>query len=491
MPSLLPPAASPAPIWAALSAVDVGVAGLLIALAAVASGHAIIYKREPRSASLWFVIIWILPAAGTLLYVLLGVNRVRRRASVLRRSMIRHRTHAPTPADAADISRCSAEHLVPLMRLVGHVVPRPILAGNSVEVLVNGREAFPAMLAAIDGARTSLGLSSYIFDGDGVGAQFVEALARAHQRGVAVRVLIDDFDARFSKKTAVAPLREAGVAVGVFNPPFVPARINGVHLRNHRKILVIDGDTGFTGGLNIDQRYWHPARPEAAFRDLHFRLRGPVVAHLAEVFADDWQFTTGEALRGHKWFPPLAACGRTLARGIEAGPDENFERLRWAIVGGINAAQHTVRIVTPYFIPDSALIAALSAAALRGVEVDIFLPRHSDLAHVQWASRGQLWQILEWGCRVWNVSGPFDHSKLLVVDSAWTLLGSANWDARSLRLNFEFNVECYCCELGARLEQEIAARRAHAHAITPAQLKARPLLVKLRDGAARMFAPYL
>lgn len=466
-------------------------AGLGITLALLASGHAIIYKRDSRSASLWFFLIWALPAAGTLLYVFFGINRVQRRAARLRRAMTRHRTHPVVPAGAADVCQAGAQSLVPLMQLVDRVVPRRLVAGNTIDVLAQGREAYPAMLAAIDAAKTSVGLASYIFDGRGIGADFVATLIRAHSRGVAVRVLIDDFDARFSRATAVAPLRQAGVPVGVFNPPFVPARVNAVHLRNHRKILVVDGTTGFTGGLNIDERYWRPDHPEKAFSDVHFRLHGPVVAHLAEVFADDWQFTTGEALRGARWFPEIPAQGPTLARGIEAGPDENVDRLRWTLIGALNAAQRTIRIVTPYFIPDAALISGLTAAALRGVEVEIFLPRHSDLAHVQWAATGQLWQVLEGGCRVWSVPGPFDHSKLFVVDSAWTLLGSANWDARSLRLNFEFNLECYGCELGAQLEEKIAARRRKAHAITLGQLNSRPLLEKLRDGAARMFAPYL
>jgi cardiolipin synthase len=217
-----------------------------------------------------------------------------------------------------------------------------------------------------------------------------------------------------------------------------------------------------------------------------------VVAQLAEVFASDWQFTTGEALRGHAWFAQHAgSAGPTAARGIEAGPDESFERLRWAIIGGVNAAERTVRILTPYFLPDATLVSALDAAALRGVEVDIVLPRNSDLPHVQWAVFGQLWQVLDHGCRVWLSPGPFDHSKLLVVDGAWTLLGSANWDARSLRLNFELGVECYCRELGARLGRLIEERRSAARPLTLREIDARSLPVKLRDGAARLFAPYL
>src|SRR3989442_14026335 len=171
-----------------------------------------------------------------------------------------------------------------------------------------------------------------------------------------------------------------------------------------------------------------PEAPDQAFRDLHFRLRGPVVGQLMERLADDWQFTTDEALRGPKWFAPLAQEGTVAARAIEAGPDESIERVRWAILGGLSAAQRSIKILTPYFIPDPTLISALDAASLRGVEVDIVIPEVSDLPHVHWAMFGQLWQVLDHGCRVWSRPGAFDHSKLLVVDGAWTLLGSANWD---------------------------------------------------------------
>jgi len=460
--------------------------GIAVLVAAVAaSGHAVIYKRESRSAAIWAILIWIMPAVGPVLYVLLGVNRVQRRATRLRRTMVRHRSAVVIRAEEP------GTHLAPLARLVGQVAKRPLLAGNSIDVLVGGAQAYPAMLEAIESARASVVLASYIFNADGIGAEFVAALERAHKRGVAVRVLVDDVDARFSRSNACKPLRRAGIPVGIFNPPFVPARLNTINLRNHRKILVVDGAVGFTGGMNIDKRYWRPEAPGEAFRDLHFRLRGPVVGQLAEVFADDWQFSTEEALRGAPWFVPLEAAGSCLARVIEAGPDEDFESLRWAIVGGLDAAQRSVRVLTPYFIPDGALITALNAAALRGIEVDIVLPATSDLPHVHWATFGQLWQVLNHGCRVWTVDGPFDHSKLMVVDGAWTLLGSANWDARSLRLNFELNVECYSVELGAHMEGVVQARINGARRITLQTMQARSLPVKLRDGVARLFAPYL
>jgi cardiolipin synthase len=455
-------------------------AAVLVA-AGFAAGHAIVYKRDPRSAALWLLAILLLPAVGPVLYALLGVNRVQRRALRMRR----YRQRSRTALESNEKPR--GTELAGLARLVGEVSRRPLLPGNAIEALVDGAQAYPAMLEAIEGARGSIALSSYIFDGRGIGERFVEALVRATRRDVAVRVLIDDVSDRFSWSSAAKKLRRAGVPVGIFNPPLIPARLHAVHLRNHRKILVVDGLTGFTGGMNIDRSYWG----EGASRDLHFRLRGPVVAQLMEVFAEDWHFTAGEALQGDLWFPKIFAHGDSLARGIEAGPDESFERLRWAILGGLNAARSSVRICTPYFVPDAGLIAELNAAALRGVEIDILLPERTDLPHVHWAATHQLWQVLERGCRVWKRPGPFDHSKLMLVDAEWSLFGSVNWDARSLRLNFELNVEAYCRDLGGRLERLFLARRAESRPVTLAQVDARAFPIKLRDGIARLFAPLL
>ena len=468
-----------------LPVIDYAYAVALVIVAAVAATHAVMYKRDSRSAALWVIVIWVLPALGSILYYLLGINRVQRRAARLRGRLVRHRTQTQFPASDP------GTHFLPLARLVGTVVDRPLLSGNSIEVLIDGAQAYPAMIEAVNRARTSLTLASYIFHRDGIGAEFVNALVEAHRRGVQVRVLIDDVDVRFSRSSAAKPLRKAGVPLAIFNPPALPARLHALNLRNHRKILVADGALAFTGGMNIDRRYWRRDAPEQAYRDLHFRVRGPVVAQLQEVFADDWLFSAGEALRGPQWFPPIRAAGSDLARAIEAGPDEAFERVRWAMLGALNQAQRSVRICTPYFIPDMGIISELNAAALRGVEVDILLPEHTDLPHVHWAAFGQLWQVLDHGCRVWLRPGPFDHSKLLVVDGAWVLLGSANWDARSLRLNFEVQVECYSVEFGAHMEGLVRARLGAARALSLEELDALSFPVRLRNGIARLFAPYL
>jgi cardiolipin synthase len=280
------------------------------------------------------------------------------------------------------------------------------------------------------------------------------------------------------------------VRTELFLPRLTPAWLPFVNLRNHRKILVVDGRVGFTGGMNVrDDFLPRPGRP--AFDDLQIRLEGPAVGHLQSAFGEDWLFTAGEELEGPGWSPPLEPAGKVLARGISDGPDEDFETIRWVLLGALAAAQSSVRIVTPYFLPDTALVTALNVAAMRGVEVDVVLPERTNLPLVQWAQTAQLWQVLERGCRVWWSEAPFDHTKAMVVDGSWVLLGSANWDPRSLRLNFELDVECYDVALAAEVEALVGAKIERSRPATLADVDRRSLPAKLRDGAARLLSPYL
>jgi cardiolipin synthase len=459
-----------------------------------AAGHAVLHKRDPRAAIAWVGFIVILPVAGPALYFLLGVNRIHRRARALRRS--------PPPRGAPAVRPCrpglpaqalglGGAHLRTLARLVGEVTGRPLLPGNHVEPLVNGDQAYPAMLRAIDAASSSVSLSTYIFDNDRVGRLFLEALGRAAARRVEVRVLIDDVGARYSWPSAVRPLRRAGVRVARFLPTAVPWSFPYANLREHRKTLVVDGRTGFTGGMNVREGHALSLGPRHPTQDLHFRVEGPAVAHLQEAFGGDWALCTGEALRGERWFPPLQHRGPVLARGISSGPDDDFEKLRMIYLGALACARSSVRLVTPYFLPDPGLISALNTAALRGVTVDIVLPRRNNLRLVQWASAALLWQVLEHGCRVWRTPPPFDHTKLLLVDGAWALVGSANWDPRSLRLNFEFDLECYDRGLAGALEEVVQGKLKPARRVTLEDVDGRRLPVRLRDGAARLLSPYL
>jgi cardiolipin synthase A/B len=304
-----------------------------------------------------------------------------------------------------------------------------------------------------------------------------------------VRVLIDAVGVRYGWPPMHRRLRKDGVTTALFLPRFSPGWLPFVNLRNHRKILVADGKVGFTGGMNIRDDFLPP--PRKGYMDLQARLEGPIVEHLQSAFAEDWLFTTGEPLEGGAFFPPLQTAGPVLARGIADGPDEDFETVRWILLGALATARERVWIVTPYFIPDAALVTAIDVAVMRGVQVDVVLPERGNLPMIQWAQDAQLWQVLERGCRVWLSPRPFDHTKLMVVDGVWTLLGSANWDPRSLRLNFELEVECWDPDVARRAEALVEQRINHARGIALADVDARRMAIKLRDGVARLFSPYL
>jgi cardiolipin synthase len=385
----------------------------------------------------------------------------------------------------------AAQHLASLEKLIDVLTKRPLLHGNRITELVGGQQAYPQMLDAIDQAQRSLTLSTYIFDNDRVGALFADALERAVRRKVQVRVVIDGIGARYSFPSIVGPLQKAGVPVARFLPTLVPGRFAYSNLRNHRKILVADGRVGFTGGLNIREGHDARLKPAHPIEDHHFRVEGPVVAQMQEVFAEDWAFCTDELLQGEIWFPELEHVGHTLARGIATGPDGDSDKLRLTLEGALASAESSVCIITPYFLPELPLIAALNVAALRGVEVDIILPEANNLTLVKWASTALLWQVLERGCRVWLSPPPFDHTKLMLVDRAWTLLGSSNWDPRSLRLNFEFDIECYDAKLAECLYQLMTRKRERAHRVTLADVDGRSIPMRLRDGVARLLTPYL
>jgi cardiolipin synthase len=308
-----------------------------------------------------------------------------------------------------------------------------------------------------------------------------------------VRVLIDAAGARYSWPAITRKLKRAQIPYALFLPSslLAPWQVATINLRNHRKILVVDGHTGFTGGINIRHGNVLTAHSRHAVQDLHFRLNGPVVTSLQEAFANDWAFTTRETLGGDAWFPELKAAGNVIARVITDGPEDDRDPLRWSLLAALAEAQSSVQILTPYFLPDTALIAALNLAALRGVQVDIFLPSKNNLPMVHWASRAMWWQVLERGCRIWLTPPPFDHSKVMIVDRHWVFFGSANWDTRSLRLNFELNVECYGRDFADQMVKVIEKKTRAAHQVTLAQADARSLPAKLRDATARLFSPYL
>jgi len=453
-----------------------------IAIAAAVTVHVLLYKRNVGTSISWMGIAWLSPFVGGVLYYALGVNRVKRRALRLRRE----RSHMFLVDEVAPDAP-EAKPLTPLEYAIGRLTGLSAEAGNKVSLLRNGDGAYPAMLAAIDAAEKSVGIASYIFRDDDAGLPFIQALIRAHRRGVQVRVLIDGIGGGYFWSGTWDRLHEAGVPVDRFLHSYVPWKTPFLNLRNHRKLLVVDGRIAFTGGINIGHENLLATHPPHPVRDTHFRLEGPIVEQLTEAFADDWLYETGERLLDEAWFPKLAPVGDAVARVITSGPDEDLEQIEFAILHAISCARRSIRIATPYFLPPDLLTTALGLAAMRGVGVDILVPEQSNHRVLDWARRVALRQLVEAGCRVWLLPAPFDHSKLMTVDDAWSLIGSANWDIRSFRLNFELNVEIHD-EAFARMLAEVTPT---GRPLTLQEINGDAFALRLRNNAARLLQPYL
>ena len=477
------------------------VTGFVFAFTIVLSAFVILYKRNERAAIAWVGLIILSPIIGSIAYFLLGINRIKRRA-------VRIRPHAleqleTLEAAQTDINKLSSKFSSidssstisdctkgPTL-LINSLTANPLTQGNSIIPLVNGDAAYPEMLEAIRKAKHSLCFETYIFKYDEVGKQFVEELGNAVKRGVEVRVLIDGVGQIYSWPPIVRALNAGGIPNSRFMYSLWPWRMPYLNLRNHQKILVIDGEIGFTGGMNISAANLMDTKINKKIRDMHFKLEGPLVAHLTEAFADDWHLTTNESLVGSIWFPVLINKGNIVARGITSGPHESFERMRWILAAAISEARKSLCIMTPYFLPDETISAGLRLAALRGVEVDIILPEKNNMAFINWAAMARIDELVSVGCRVWLGKPPFNHSKLLLVDNYWALFGSSNWDPRSLILNFEFNVECQGKKLVRQLSSIFDLELAQSRSVSLSELNNRSFLVKLRDGIARMCSPYL
>ena len=456
---------------------------LHLLLAVGVTGHILVHKRDPGSAVAWIGIAWLSPVLGSLLYVLLGINRVRRRALTMR---------APRASGAASAGVDDAgadDHMATLEYSAGRITGRPARGGNAIAILRNGDDAYPRMIACIEAAEKSIALSSYIFRADAAGEPFIEALVRAHRRKVEVRVVIDGFGGGYFWSTTYLKLRQAGVPVARFMHSPLPWRMPFLNLRSHKKLLAVDGRIAFIGGLNIGAENLIRTAPAHPVLDTHFSLEGPVVAQIIDTFADDWFFCTGERLAGERWFRPLAPVGESVARAVTSGPDQDLEKIELMILQAVGAARTSVKVMTPYFLPDDRIITVLALASMRGVAVDLILPASSNHPTLDWGARAHIGPLLAAQCRIWTHAAPFDHSKLMTVDGKWCLVGSANWDMRSFRLNFELNVEVYHSALVLQLEQFIAQKQELQ--LSADALHKISLPITLLNNAARLMLPYL
>lgn len=388
------------------------------------------------------------------------------------------------------------EHRYPVgdpqfFRAMGMLLGPDIVGGNRCAELVNGDRIFPAMLEAIRGAQRTVLFETFIYWSGEVGDQFAEALSERARAGVKVHVLLDWVGSIRVDRQLVERMRGAGVEVHMYHPLrwYNLGRINN---RTHRKLLIVDGRLGFTGGVGIAPQWTGDAQDEDHWRDCHFRVEGPVVAQMQSVMLSNWSKTTGRILHGDDYFPDLQPVGDVKAQMFSSSPSAGSDSMQLMYLLAITAATRSVDIASAYFVPDTMARVALEAARKRGVRVRIVTPgRHTDTQTVRKASRGLWGPLLEAGVEMYEYQTTMYHCKMMVVDGCMTSVGSTNFDPRSFHLNDEANLNIYDKAFAARMTEVFERDLARSRRITLKDWQARPLPEKLRERATALLAPML
>jgi cardiolipin synthase len=368
-------------------------------------------------------------------------------------------------------------------RVMGNLLGPPIADGNLVVDLQNGDEIFPAMLEAIRSARKTITFESYIYWSGQVGKAFAEALSERSRAGVACHLLLDWVGSSKMDESQLRAMEDAGVQIERYHPPrwYTLSKMNN---RTHRKILVVDGAVGFTGGVGIADHWRGQAQSPEHWRDSHFRLAGPAVAHLQAAFMDNWLKTRSEVLHREEYFPPLAPAGDAKAQVFKSSAGEGSESVRLMYLLSIAAASRTIRIANAYFVPDDLSVAALCDASGRGVRIEVIVPGEvTDEQIVGHASRSRWGRLLEADVAIYQYQPTMFHCKVMIVDEVWVSVGSTNFDSRSFRLNDEANLNVIDGAFAARQVQVFDEDKSRSHRVTLAEWRRRPLSEKVADFA--------
>ncbi len=443
-------------------------------------------KKDPTAAVSWCLLVLLLPLVGALLFWAFGYNYLLRRMRHERfsRALFRERIlralgeeKAPDPAD--------------LGRVAMRVKAFPSMSGNAVTLYHDTNQAFPALLQAIEAARHHVHLEFFILRSDPTGEALFDLLAHKAKEGVEVRLLYDAMGCLHLKQRSLQPLRDAGGRTAAFLPLNPLRSLIRVTLRNHRKIAVIDGRVSFTGGMNIGDEYLGKSARMGYWRDTFLRLEGPAAAHLQRVFCEDWEFATRDTLSGGAYFPEPLPCGPSAVQVASSGPDQEVNTIREIYFAAILAARERLWIASPYLIPDAGLFDALRLARHRGVDVSVLSLARPDHYISYYAGRYFSAELLAMGVKVYQYQKGMMHSKLMLVDGRWAMVGSANLDNRSLHLNFEVGCALHDPSLVADLEAAFQRDLEDATPLDRAVLDRRSLVGRVLDNACRLMAPTL
>lgn len=457
----------------------------------------ILENRNPVKTISWILVLVLLPFAGIVIYLFFG-QEYRKTKMFSRKGLkdlekLRNLTLVQLdnlPKNHFQISDLlySKKRLINLMLSNSNAI---LTNDNQLQVLKNGEETFPEIFNSIENAKHHIHLEYYIIEDDVIGNQLRELLIRKAKEGVEVRLIFDDVGSWELRKKFIRSMSDAGVKVDCFMKVRFPMLTSRVNYRNHRKILVVDGETAYVGGLNFADRYRDGVPGIGPWRDTHLKVVGGGATALQIIFMADWYFVSKEILKGQKYFRHFKSGNGKLVQMTASGPDSDWESISQAYFYAIATATEYVFISTPYLMPTSDIVTALKTSALGGVDVRIIVPGLSDAITPKWGTNSYIEELLEAGVKIYFYKAGFTHSKVIVVDNVFSSVGTANLDFRSLETNFEVNAMIYDEEIARTLASQFLDDQSKSEQVILANWIKRPRMNKIKESFARILSPML
>ncbi|ATW28982.1 cardiolipin synthase [Candidatus Formimonas warabiya] len=455
-------------------------------------------RRNPMTILVWLMVISFFPIFGFLLYLFLGQDLRKRKLFILKGKeedkLIRTIRYQRTLlyGNQYKFKDPRIQQYTDMITLQLASSDAPLSEDNDVKIFAQGEEKFAELLKCIKNAKKFIHIEYYIIRNDSLGRQTVELLAEKAREGVEVKFLIDGMGGIRLPRHFFDPLTQAGGKIAVFYPPFLPYINLRVNYRNHRKICVFDGETGFVGGFNIGTEYLGLSKRFGFWRDIHLKIGGSAVNDLESRFMLDWRFASGEEMPfDDVYFPQQSCRGNTAIQIVSSGPDSKWRPIRNGYLKIIHGARDHVFIETPYFIPDAEILCALKIAALSGVDIRVIIPEKQDHLFVHWAAMSYIGELLEAGVRFFAYQKGFIHSKMITADGFVSSVGTANLDIRSFRVNFEVNAFIYNGDTAQELDELFINDMYDSREITLEYYNQRPLRAKTKDAICRLLSPLL
>ncbi len=457
----------------------------------------VLEKRSPYKTIAWILVLVLLPIIGLIFYLFFG-QEYRKRKLFSRKgikSLINLRKLSSKQLREIEQTQLKLNKDIRekenIIRLLLNNSDSLLTTGNQLKILTNGIETFDAILRAIQNARHHIHLEYYIFADDKIGNKFKDLLIEKSKQGVEIRIIIDDVGSWSLSNDFMADLRNNDIEIYSFMEVRFPRLTSKMNFRNHRKIAIIDGKIGFTGGINIADRYSEGLKKIGFWRDTHLQINGDAVASLQVIFTADWYFVINENLTGNKYFPKLSESAGTPVQVSTSGPDSDWKCIEQAFFAAITNAKKTVYLTTPYLMPPKAILSALETAALSNVDVRIIIPEKSDAITPKWCSFSFVEKLLDAGIKVYFYKNGFTHSKYMIVDDVFSTIGTTNLDFRSMETNFEVNAFIYEKEFAQKLKTIFLDDLKNSSEIKLKEWRLRPWHFKLKESLAHIIAPML